>query len=53
VVNADCTGIGYLLLPGFAIEDRFVIVDNGLELRSATMNPLVMVTGVYRKIHHD
>ena len=54
VVNADCTGVGYLQLPGFAIEERLVIVDNGLELRSATMNPPpVMVTGVHRKIHHN
>jgi hypothetical protein len=56
VVNADCTGVAYLQLPGppFAIEERLVIVDNGLELSSATMNPPpVMVTGVHHKIHHN
>lgn len=57
VVNANCTGVAYLqLLPGppFAIEERLVIVDNGLELSSATMNPPpVMVTGVHHKIHHN
>jgi len=54
VVNADCTGVAYLQLPGFAIEERLVIVDNGLELRSATMNPSpVMVTGTHRKIQHN
>jgi hypothetical protein len=56
VVNANCTGVAYLQLPGppFAIEERLVIVDNGLELSSATMNPPpVMVTGVHHKIHHN
>lgn len=56
VVNADCTGVAYLQLPGppFAIEERLVIVDNGLELLGATINPQpVMVTSVQRKIHHN
>ena len=54
VVNADCTGVAYLQLPTFSIEERLVIVDNGLELSSATMNPPpVMVTGVHHKIHHN
>jgi hypothetical protein len=54
VVNADCTGVGYLQLPTFSIEERLVIVDNGLEVRSATTNPPpVMVTAVHIKIHHD
>ena len=56
VVNANCTGVAYLQLPEppFAIEERLVIVDNGLELSSATMNPPpVMVTGVHHKIHHN
>ena len=54
VVNADCTGVGYLQLPTFSIEEHLVIVDNGLEVRSATTNPPpVMATGVQIKIHHD
>jgi hypothetical protein len=56
VVNANCTGVAYLQLPGppFTIEERLVIVDNGLELSSATMNPPpVMVTSVHHKIHHN
>lgn len=56
VVNANCTGVAYLQMlgPPFAIEERLVIVDNGLELSSATMNPPpVMVTGVHHKIHHN
>lgn len=56
VVNADCTGVAYLQLPGppFAIEERLVIVDNGLKLLGATINPQpVMVTSVQSKIHHN
>ena len=51
-VHADCTAIAQLQPgPGILIEERLVIVDDGREIRSATMlPPPVMVTGVSRKI---
>jgi hypothetical protein len=52
-VNADCTGGHFRQIPGLPVsEDRFVIVDNGREIRHAVMSPVsVMVTGVSQKIH--
>lgn len=51
-VNADCSAVARLQPgPGILIEERLVIVDEGREIRSATMlPPPVMVTGVSRKI---
>jgi hypothetical protein len=51
-VNADCTAVADLQPgPGVLLEERLVIVDDGREIRSATMlPPPVMVTGVSRKI---
>ena len=40
--------------PGIVIEERLVIVDDGREVRSATVLPLpVMATGVGRRVHRD
>ena len=52
-VNPDCTGsMRFEPRPGVVIEDRFVIVDDGREIRSAVMTPLpAMVTAVARRIH--
>jgi hypothetical protein len=52
-VNADCSGSHELHIPGvpFPITDRFVIVDNGREVRHFVVNPAsVMVTGVSQKM---
>jgi hypothetical protein len=51
-VNADCTGTHVRQIPGLpGTEDRFVIVDNGREVRHAVMSPApVMVTGVSQRI---
>ena len=52
-VDANCTGMAYLQLQGapFVIEERTVIVENGLEVRSISANPPpVVVTGVHRKV---
>jgi len=51
-VNADCTAVAQLQPgPGILIEERLIVVDDGREIRSATMlPPPVMVTGVSRKI---
>jgi hypothetical protein len=51
-VNADCTGsMRFEPRPGVVIEDRFVIVDDGREIRSAVMTPAAaMVTAVAKRI---
>lgn len=53
VVNPDCTGSQrFEPRPGVVIEDRFVIVDNGREIRSAVITPpTAMVTAVAQRIH--
>lgn len=52
-VNLDCTGRQrFEPRPGVVIEDRFVIVDDGREIRSAVITPpAAMVTAVARRIH--
>ena len=52
-VNADCTGTQrFEPRPGVVIEDRFVIVDDGQEIRSAViLPPTAMVTAVAQRIH--
>jgi hypothetical protein len=54
-VNADCTAIVHFQpAPGVVIEERLIIVDDGREVRSATMLPLpVMATGVARRVHKE
>jgi hypothetical protein len=54
-VNADCTAVVHFQpAPGVLAEERLVIVDDGREVRSATMLPLpVMATGVARRLHRD
>ena len=51
-VNADCSAIAQVQpAPGIVIAERLVIVDEGREIRSATILPApVMVTGVSRLI---
>lgn len=40
-VNPDCTGGETTFIPGVApLEDRFVIVDNGREVRTVVVSPL-------------
>lgn len=40
-VNADCTGGQTTIIPGVPpLEDRFVIVDNGREVRTVVVAPL-------------
>lgn len=54
-VYPDCTGLArFFPAPTVQIEERFVIVDGGREVRSitATSTPFeVMVTGVQRRVH--
>jgi len=52
-VNPDCTGTQrFEPRPGVVIEDRFVIVDDGREIRSAVIAPpAAMVTAVAQRIH--
>jgi hypothetical protein len=52
-VNPDCTGmIVFQPAPGILIEERLVIVDNGREIRTATMAPApLMITGVHQRVH--
>jgi hypothetical protein len=39
---------------GVVLEERLIIVDDGREVRSATMlPPPVMATGVARRVHKD
>jgi hypothetical protein len=54
-VNADCTAVVHFQrAPGILVEERLIIVDDGREVRSATMLPLpVMATGVARRLHRD
>jgi hypothetical protein len=43
-VNADCSGGQTTNIPGVPpLEDRFVIVDNGAELRTAVVAPLTTI----------
>jgi hypothetical protein len=51
-VNRDCTGLATAVPgPGILLEEQLVIVDSGLEVRSAVVNPPpVMVIGTQKKI---
>jgi hypothetical protein len=43
-VNADCTGGQTTYIPGVSpLEDRFVIVDNGREVRTVVVAPLTTI----------
>lgn len=43
-VNADCTGGQTTFIPGIPpLEDRFVIVDNGREVRTVVVAPLTTI----------
>ena len=43
-VNADCTGGQTTNIPGVPpLEDRFVIVDNGREVRTVVVAPLTTI----------
>jgi hypothetical protein len=43
-VNADCTGGQTTYIPGVPpLEDRFVIVDNGREVRTIVIAPLTTI----------
>lgn len=43
-VNADCTGGQTTVIPGVPpLEDRFVIVDNGREVRTVVVAPLTTI----------
>lgn len=43
-VNADCTGGQTTYVPGVPpLEDRFVIVDNGREVRTVVVAPLTTI----------
>jgi len=51
LIKADCTGVGTLSNPGQPpLELRFVVVDNGKEVRIAVTSPGVMVTSIGKKI---
>ena len=54
-VGADCTAVAqFQPAPGIVNEERLIIVDDGREVRSATVLPLpVMATGVARRVHRD
>jgi hypothetical protein len=51
-VNADCSGVITVMpAPGVVLEEQFVIVDNGHEVRSITAAPPpIMVTAVHLKM---
>ena len=51
-VDENCTGVAQLQPgPGILLEERMVIVDEGREIRTATILPApVMVTGVHKRI---
>jgi len=52
-VNPDCSGMGRRQLQGlpFPIENRFVIVDKGDEIRIVVMSPLpIIVTAQGRRV---
>jgi len=43
-VNADCTGGQTTFIPGVPpLEDQFVIVDNGREVRTVVVSPLTTI----------
>jgi hypothetical protein len=43
-VNADCTGGQTTFIPGVPpLEDRFVIVDDGREVRTVVISPLTTI----------
>ena len=43
-VNPDCTGGQTTFIPGVPpLEDRFVIVDNGREVRTVVVSPLTTI----------
>ena len=43
-VNPDCTGGETTFIPGVPpLEDRFVIVDNGREVRTVVVSPLTTI----------
>ena len=43
-VNADCTGGETTFIPGVPpLEDRFVIVDNGREVRTVVVSPATTI----------
>jgi hypothetical protein len=43
-VNADCTGGQTTFIPGVPpLEDKFVIVDNGREVRTVVVSPLTTI----------
>jgi hypothetical protein len=52
-VNDDCAGvIRFQAAPGVVLEERFVIVDHGREIRSAAMSPTpVSIASVHQRIH--
>lgn len=51
-VNEDCSGVAQAQpSPTLLLEERFVIVNDGDEIRSMTSLPApVMVTGVYKRV---
>jgi hypothetical protein len=52
-VNDDCSGIiRFQAAPGVVLEERFIIVDHGREIRSAVMSPTpVAIASVHQRIH--
>lgn len=43
-VNADCTGGQTIFIPGVPpVEDKFVVVDNGWEIRTVVVSPLTTI----------
>jgi hypothetical protein len=50
-VNPDCTGGQTTMIPGVPpLEDRFVIVDGGREIRTVVVAPLTTIaTATLRK----
>ena len=43
-VNADCTGGQTIFIPGVPpVEDKFVVVDNGREIRTVVVSPLTTI----------
>ena len=52
-VNDNCAGsIRFQPAPGVLLEERFVIIDDGREIRSAVMSPTpVVISAVHQRIH--
>ena len=55
-VSADCTGVSQFRPdpsnPSLVIEEKFVIMDNGKEIRSITRTPPpLMITAVAKRVH--